>query len=169
MVRTPIYEIARHLGRHLRRLHERFCICHLLGRWKRRRKPQRSISLGFTLGEFMSSVSLNVGQSAAVTPVPLQTDATVTPGASLSSVSLATSDASVATVEQIADGSFTLRGIAAGTVSLSGSALVTDPDGAVSTISGSATVVVSAVPPPPPPPPPAAQSVALGFEFGVPA
>src|ERR1035437_7050980 len=115
----------------------------------------------------MSSVSLNVGQSVAVTPVPRQMDRTVTPGASLLNVRLLSSDPRVATVMQLADGRFVLRGVAPGKVSLSGWAFVRDPDGA-GEISGSATVAVSDAPHPPPPPTPAAESVSLGFEFWTP-
>lgn len=113
----------------------------------------------------MSSVTLNAGQSVAVTPVPLETDGTVTQGASLSGVTLSTSDLTVASIVENADGTITLKGIAAGTASLSGVAQVTDPNGAVSTISGSASITVLAVAPPPPTP----LSTSLGFEFGTPA
>lgn len=102
----------------------------------------------------MTPATIQVGQVIPATVVPLEADGvTPTPGAVVSEESWSVSDPTIASLVSNADGSASLTGVAAGEVTVSVSATVTDTNGAVSQLSATNTLTVEAAPPPPPPTP----------------
>lgn len=106
-----------------------------------------------------------VGQSQQVIGSPV--DATGAPSkATLSGVSYTSSDPNIFSVSAdpaVPNGAI-MSGLAAGTATLTETAIATEPDGTTTEkISGVATIIITAAPPPPPAP-----AAALTFTFGNP-
>ncbi len=115
-------------------------------------------------GEHMQSTFV-VGQSEQVIGSPVKADGTPST-ATLSSVSYTSSDPTIFTVgpdSAVPNGAI-MSGLAAGTATLTETAIATEPDGTTTEkISGVATIIITAAPPPPPEP-----AAALTFTFGNP-
>lgn len=128
--------------------------------------PHRTSSIAIQFGDStmsLNTVTLNVGQSTIATIVPLEADGTTqTPGAVVSSPIISATDPAV-TVTDNADGTVTIAGVAASTVSGTASATVTDADGTVNTFSANFTVIVNAVAPP------TERTAAIAVSFSTPA
>jgi len=134
-----------------------------------RKDIQRTTQLVTVFGDNIMAATLAgseiVGQSVIATIVAYEADGiTATPGAVVSAQAWsAVSDATIATLTANADGTATFLALAAGTLTGSVSATVTDPDGTVLSLTGSYTLVVSAASPS------TGRSVNLQVSFGTPA
>lgn len=121
----------------------------------------KSVAIQFDGEETMNSVTLNVGQSTTGTVRPLEADGvTVTPGATVSHASFTIADPAVGVTDN-GDGTVTIKGLAAGTVTGTVQANVTDQDSATGTFSGSFTVTVNAAP--------TGLTTSIGVDFSDPA
>jgi hypothetical protein len=137
----------------------------LFRRWKRQRTLRLRIEFRAESQILMSPASIQVGQSIVASAIPFEADGvTQTPGAVVSSQSWSVSP-STSVVEQTinADGTATYTGAGPGTAVVYFSGTVTDTNGAVSTLSSSATITVAA----PAPPVPLTASVNIGFSAPV--
>jgi|GEM_PF-4767698 len=119
-------------------------------------------ALRIALGESpMNSAVLIVGQSTIAKAVPLESDGTTENiNAVVTSASWSVSDPAILEQTVNSDLTATYKALAAGTASVSLSAVVTDADGTITTLSASATVSVSAPP---------ARTASIGIEFSTPA
>jgi len=109
----------------------------------------------------MNSAVLIVGQSTIAKAVPLESDGTTENiNAVVTSASWSVSDPAILEQTVNSDLTATYKALAAGTASVSLSAVVTDADGTITTLSASATVSVSAPP---------ARTASIGIEFSTPA
>lgn len=122
-------------------------------------RPPLTSRIFIAIGEDMSPATINVGQSIPATIVPLAADGVTPSGGAVSNPTWSVSDSAVATLTENADGSATLKGVAAGTVTVNVTATVTDTDGSVNTFSGMNTLSVQA-------PPPAPLTASIAIQFG---
>ncbi len=109
----------------------------------------------------LNSISETAGQSVVASVIPLEADGTTqTPSATITSQTFSVSDLSIATLTDSADGSATIAAVAAGTATVSVSAVVTDADGTVQTFSATGTVTVAK---------PTGRTASIAISFGTPA
>lgn len=105
-------------------------------------------------------------QAVAVLGSPVTADGTTPSTAKLSNISYSSSDPSIFTVadDPAVPGGAIITGVAAGTATLTETALATEPDGTTTEqIQGVATIVLTSTPPPPPP-----VAASIVFTFGSP-
>jgi cytoskeletal protein RodZ len=131
---------------------------------RRKRKHTTAVAILFQ-GEkqmgTLNSISETAGQSVVASVIPLEADGTTqTPSATITSQTFSVSDLSIATLTDSADGSATIAAVAAGTATVSVSAVVTDADGTVQTFSATGTVTVAK---------PTGRTASIAISFGTPA
>lgn len=104
----------------------------------------KSLELTFKVGEApMSTVTTRQQITLSVTPVDLNGIAVT--GATLSELTFTSSDATIATVgTPNADGTFPVTVLKVGSVTITATASVTDPDGLLSHVTGTGTLDITA-------------------------